>query len=58
MLSLDDVFGAGAKAFRGAVDAFPDPAGVLAAERAPDGTIAELTVLFGNRRPRACSESS
>ena len=49
MLSLDDVFGAGAKALRGALDAFPDPAGILAAERGADGAIEELIVLFGNR---------
>jgi PAS domain S-box-containing protein len=49
VLSLDDVFGAGAKALRGALDGFPDPAGVLAAQRGADGTIEELIVLFGNR---------
>jgi PAS domain S-box-containing protein len=49
VLSLDDVFGAGAKALRGALDGFPDPAGVLAAQRGADGSIDELIVLFGNR---------
>ena len=47
--SLENVFGAGALAFRGALDGFPDPAGVLVAERGASGSIEELIVLFGNR---------
>jgi PAS domain S-box-containing protein len=49
VLSLDDAFGDGATALRGALDGFPDPAGILAAQRGADGTIEELVVLFGNR---------
>ena len=45
---LEALFGAGADAFRGAVDAFPDPTGVLRARRDAAGRIEELLVLYGN----------